>query len=410
MTKHAELSASGASRWVACPGSREAEKGLPNSSNAAAREGTVIHFLSEQHLRRDENFADLSLHVGRFYEADGQMVEVTDEMVELANAYIGWVETNILNNEKIDLIHHELEQRVNFETWVPQGFGTADLIAVYDEHWVDENDEEHQRTVLHVADLKTGRGEVIAEENLQGLLYALGAYDNLMWLQDSYDLVRITIYAPRQSGEDTWELDLAGLLERGKTIAAAAQEAYKPNAKRVAGPQCDYCLARPTCVVAAQHALNTAQLDFDDEFDEVAKTEISYPTDLTLDQVAKILPHLDTMEKWIATVRDYAYAQAMNGQKLTGFKLIQGRAGSRRWASDETSEQALLDLGLSMDDIYEEKMISPTQAEKLIGKDKALKLLEDGVIEQPQTKPKLVPQAAKGTEYVPDPASDFDDE
>ena len=410
MSKHAELSASGASRWVACPGSREAEKGLPNPSNAAAREGTVIHFLSEQHLRRDPAFDDLSQHVGKMYEADGIMVEVTEEMVELANAYISWVETTILNNDAIDLTHHELEQRVNFETWVPNGFGTADLIAVYDEMWTDEDDETHTQTVLHVADLKTGRGEVLAEENLQGLLYALGAYDNLLWLQDQYDVVRISIFAPRQSGEDTWELSLAELLKRGKTIAEAAKEAYAPNARRVPGSHCDYCLARPTCVQAAQHALNTAQLEFDDDFEEVIKTEDSFPTDLTIEQIAKILPHLDTMEKWISTIRDYAYAKAMNGTAVPGFKLIEGRAGARRWAADDSSEAALLEAGLDMEQIYEEKMISPTQAEKLLGKEKAAKLLEDGVIEQPIGKPKLVPQSAKGKEYIPDPTSDFDDE
>lgn len=404
--KHAELSASGASRWVACPGSREAEKGLPNPSNPAAREGTVVHFLSEQHLRGDEKFQDLSQHVGNFYEADEQMVEVTEEMVGLAEQYIEWVKLNITNHPDRTVVHLELEQRVNFETWVPNGFGTADLIAVYDE--VDEFDPSQTRRVLHVVDLKTGRGEVVAAENLQGQLYALGAYDNLLWLQEYYDEVRITIYTPRQRGEDTWALSLSDLLERGKTIAAAAQEAYKPDAKRVAGDQCDYCLARPTCRTAAVHALNTAQIDFDDEFETVELTDISLPTDLTLDQVAKLLPHLDTMEKWIETVREFVYGKAMTGTKVPGYKLIQGRPGSRRWADPETSEQAMLDAGLTMDDIYTETLISPTQAEKLLGKEKAAELLEAGVIVQPQTKPKLVVESAKGTEYKPDPAADFD--
>lgn len=396
---HAELSASGASRWVACPGSREAQQGLPNPSNAAAREGTVIHHLAEESLRGNPDYVYLHEWVGKTIEADDLPVTVTEEMVELAVKYIDWVVEEILQHDDREVLHVEYEQRVNFETWVPEGFGTADLIAVY---------VEDGRRILHVADLKTGRGEVVAYQNMQGILYALGAYDNLLWQWDSYDEVRISIYAPRQGGGSTWELELDDLLEHGEVIAAAAYEAFQPNAKRVAGPQCDFCLARATCVTAAVHALEKARMDFDDDFTVIEVTEASMPKDLTLDQIAELLPHLDVMQSWIDTVKNYAYAQAMQGHAVKGFKLIEGRQGPRNWASEMAAEEALMAEGYDMEDIYEQKLISPTKAEKLLGKQKAQALLTDALVTRSTGAPKLVPENTKGKDYDPDPTKDFD--
>ena len=398
--QHADLSASGASRWVACPGSRAAQDGLPNPSNPAAREGTVIHWLSEEHLRGTKGFEDLYDKVGLTAEADGKVVDITEEMVELAYQYINWVKESFIDNQDRELLHIEYEQRVNFETWVREGFGTADLITVYVEDGL---------TILHVADLKTGRGEVLANNNLQGILYALGAYDNLLWQWTDYDEIRISIFAPRQGGEDTWALSQEDLMQHGEIIRSAAEEAFSEGARRVAGPQCDYCLARPTCKTAARHALETARFDFDDDFSKVEATDETVPTGLNLDQIAEILPHLDTIEAWIKVVRDYAYAQAMQGHAVRGFKLIQGRAGARSWASEMDAEGTLMAEGYDMEDIYEQKLISPTKAEKLLGKVKAAELLTDELVLRPEGKPKLVAENAKGKEYIPDPTKDFDD-
>ncbi len=41
MAKHAILSASGASRWLACPPSARLEENYPNKSSEFAKEGTL---------------------------------------------------------------------------------------------------------------------------------------------------------------------------------------------------------------------------------------------------------------------------------------------------------------------------------------------------------------------------------
>lgn len=48
MTTHAKLSASGSHRWLACPGSVEAESKVPQGkSSLAAQEGTCAHELAD---------------------------------------------------------------------------------------------------------------------------------------------------------------------------------------------------------------------------------------------------------------------------------------------------------------------------------------------------------------------------
>ena len=52
MTQHAILSASGASRWLACPPSARLEQNFPNTTSEYAEEGTLAHELGEQVLKQ----------------------------------------------------------------------------------------------------------------------------------------------------------------------------------------------------------------------------------------------------------------------------------------------------------------------------------------------------------------------
>lgn len=49
--KHALLSASGASRWLACPPSAKLEEQFPDAESEAAAEGTLAHELAEAKVR-----------------------------------------------------------------------------------------------------------------------------------------------------------------------------------------------------------------------------------------------------------------------------------------------------------------------------------------------------------------------
>ena len=51
------------------------------------------------------------------------------------------------------------------------------------------------------------------------------------------------------------------------------------------------------------------------------------------------------------------------------YKLVEGRRGKRDWRSPEDAEALMKSMRLKKDEMYDEKLISPTKAEKLL-KDK----------------------------------------
>ena len=134
MTAHAKLSASGAHRWMNCPGSVKAEEGLKESTSPFAEEGTRAHDLMEMML------TGKPIRVGAY----------DLEMWEYVESYVSYV----LGQKKPgDALF--IERRVNFSEWVPDGFGTSDAIVLND-------------TKLSVIDLKFGKGHrVEAHSNMQ---------------------------------------------------------------------------------------------------------------------------------------------------------------------------------------------------------------------------------------------------
>src|SRR5699024_930183 len=77
-----------------------------------------------------------------------------------------------------------LEQRLDFSEWVPEGFGTGDVVLISD-------------GILEVIDLKYGKGVAVsAVDNPQLRLYGIGAYSQYEMLYD-IDSVVMTIVQPR---------------------------------------------------------------------------------------------------------------------------------------------------------------------------------------------------------------------
>lgn len=63
MSAHAQLGPSGASRWMACPGSVRLSAGLPDESSPFAEEGTKAHELAEICLKQGYHPSDLPAHL-----------------------------------------------------------------------------------------------------------------------------------------------------------------------------------------------------------------------------------------------------------------------------------------------------------------------------------------------------------
>ncbi len=366
MGEHALLSASSSHRWLNCPPSARLEEGFADSANDYAAEGTAAHALAEHKLRE---FLKLSSKrpVSRY---DSQELEdYTDAYVAYACELIS--EAYLRSNDPITLV----EQRLDFSHYVPEGFGTGDLVIVAD-------------GILDVVDLKYGKGIMVsAEHNPQMMLYALGAlalFDNLYDIQK----VRMTICQPRLDNISIFELPLDKLLIWAETeLKPKALLAMKGEGEFVCGEHCRFCRARATCRTRAERNLELAKLDF------------KPPALLTDDEIAEVLSRAEDLARWSADVWEYAQSEAISGRKKwPGYKVVEGRS-NRKYSDEAVVAETLLAAGqYSENTIYNRKLIGITDMEKLLGKKQFNELL-DSFIVKPPGKQTLVVASDKRQEW-----------
>ena len=56
---------------------------------------------------------------------------------------------------------------------------------------------------------------------------------------------------------------------------------------------------------------------------------------LEADEIAEILPQIDSLVSWAEDIKSYALEQALSGVRYPGFKLVEGR--SNRKYTDEVA-------------------------------------------------------------------------
>ena len=108
------------------------------------------------------------------------------------------------------------------------------------------------------------------------------------------------------------------------------------------------------------------------------------PATLSLDEIAEILPKLDQLIEWANSVREYAKEQALKGEKINGYKLVNGRP-TRKWLNEPEVIKVLNTLGYSKEQILETKLLSPAKIETLLGKDNFFKELNKLVNSESKT-------------------------
>jgi hypothetical protein len=113
------------------------------------------------------------------------------------------------------------------------------------------------------------------------------------------------------------------------------------------------------------------------------------PSTLTVEQIKSVLDNKDLIDKWLKSVHSYVLGQIETGNGFPGYKIVAGRS-NRKWEDPVIAEKTL--RGYIGDQAYNQKLKSPAQAEKALGKEK--KLIKDLII-KPQGKPVLVPESDK---------------
>ena len=356
-SKHAMLSASSAHRWLNCTPSARLEQEFKDRQTEAAAEGTAAHALAEYKLRR-------ALHqqakrpVSRY--ANSEMDEHTDDYAQFVQEAIAEAKrycTDPVVN---------IEQRLDFSDYVPDGFGTGDCVLVADRR-------------LHIIDFKYGQGVLVeAEHNPQMMLYALGALHVYDALYD-VDEVSMTIYQPRRANVSTWTISVDELRAWAENeLRPRAQLAYSGEGEYCPGAWCMFCRAAVKCRARAEEKLRLAQYEF------------AQPPVLTDGEIAGILGKLDDLVRWASDIREYALNAALSGVHFDGWKVVEGRA-NRRYTDEAAVAQAVIATGY---DPYEHRLLGISAMEKLLGKKKFSEVLGE-LVERPQGKPTLVPASDK---------------
>ena len=364
---HALLSPSASHRWLNCTASPLLEAGIPNRDTDYTKEGTLAHAYCAKSLKamlgqptdgEDEEIKDLNAYL------TGEMLDHVETYSAIVGDKLSQAAMKVKDSQLI------VEQKLSFERWIPESFGTADAIIITD-------------GVMEVIDFKYGKGvEVSATWNPQMMIYALGA---IAQYEDEYNInkVRMTIVQPRLSNLSEFDISVEGLMWWAHTILEPkAKEAMGGKGSQCSGEWCKFCRAKTQCAKIAADCLGS--------FDEFGgKNTIDAD-----DMAEKVLPKLATIKAWVGAMEEKALEDALNGVKFPGYKIVEGRS-IRKVSDPGELGKRLLEKGFSSDKVFKPMELETiTALEKLVGK-KDFAAISDGLIIKPQGKPTLVPDSDK---------------
>lgn len=386
---HSLLSPSGAHRWLVCPASVPLTANMPDEESDYALEGTLAHAWAEALLKGkvkaedDPPFTADELALCKEKKFD------LSDMRDHVNFY-----ADLVRNIGGDLfVEHHLD--IEAITGEDGAAGTADCVAIKD-------------TTLYVIDLKYGREKVEAVDNPQLAIYGRAALNSFFMIQDITD-VHMIIVQPRLNSVSEWTLSAEELVDitdkykdqatvclnllKRKTIKA---ELYQPSVKG-----CRWCRARTTCRALAKFALTAAGLDI---------LQARGPL-LDKAELGACLDKLDLIDQWSSALKEAALSMIVAGDEIPGWKAITGREGNRKWGDEASAEASLIAFKVADDDLYTKKLISPTQAAKLIKKKKLTQEQFDKlpIVREPG-KPTLAPASDPRPSFREMSAADYPDE
>lgn len=347
-----------------CPASVRATEGLPDSTSAAAAEGTAAHELCSHCLTTGDDpatFLDMWVDIHakegapRFVSLDEPPTEdmrffqIDEEMVDGVSMYREHILRMIGDGAEEHYL--EVEQRMDMTHLHPGIFGTGDATLFFAE-----------RRHLHVIDFKYGKGIAVeADDNPQLLLYAAGAARR----HHNAKIAKLTVHivqprAPHPKGPvRSYEIDLLDLFEFEDTLSAAAARTDDPNAPFKAGEWCHdgFCKLQATCAANRAFRLEAAGAEFGS-----VDIETVFPAveTMTPEQRGRVLREADGLLSYAKAVQQFEHDRAMRGDVPAGFKLVAKRA-TRKWKDADAARIAMLDMAI--EPYQPAKLKSPAMAE-----------------------------------------------
>jgi hypothetical protein len=335
MKKQLVLRPSSASRWIQCPASVKLSLDVPyQESGDAAKLGTAIHTIAETCYLTG---VDPDGFVGS--KVEGMMID--QDNADFAKAHISAIR-EIESNQGHVLVEQYLTA---YEDEDVRCGGTADVVS-----WSDRTG------TLIVADLKTGRGYVDANSD-QMKIYAIGAMRQSKFL---YGKIQLKVIQPHHGADRTHEMSLQELRDWHSntlmpSIKKATQDDVEPTPSESA---CQWCPAKIKCPAQRQNM---------SEFADMAEKKIEL-THWSDDEIGELLDSAKMVEDYIKALRDYAEKKIKDKGVIKGWQLAPKRA-QRKWIDEHAAFSRLVAMGFDSSKLMVTELVSPSIAEKLIGKD-----------------------------------------
>lgn len=381
---HARLSPSGAHRWMRCPGSSVLEAQYPDSSSVFADEGTAAHTLAAFCLQDN---TDAHEYIGEVIHVGERKFTVDKSMAKFVQDYVDYVREQaeggtLLVEQKLPIGHVTGEEGAH---------GTSDAVVI-------------KGSTLKVIDLKYGMGvRVDAAQNEQAQMYALGALEAYDMLGD-FKTVELHIHMPRLEHVSDWSIPVADLCSFGADVGKAARAVEEASyasgddikAYLAAGEkQCKFCRAKSGCPAYVESIAEVlvGEVATKDDFAALLAADKVEPVGAdTGDNFLSIaMSKVDAVEQWCKAVRAEVDRRLTSGKPVEGFKLVDGKRGPRKWASEAEAEKMLKSFRLKLDEMYEKSLISPTTANKIFKSDPKRWAKLEKLITQSDGKPSVAP-------------------
>ena len=394
---HSLISPSGATRWANCAGSVRFTMNEKQTTNSAAQRGTDIHQMGEGILNGVEYVEAQSVIRDNSSGDDvSSMFYANRDMLEEATAYAKYVKDLMIGP------HSELFVESNVMI-LPD----YDLSGHVDACVIDG-------TTLHVIDLKTGRGEVSAENNMQMQLYAIGLYEEHEMF---YDIENIHLHIVQDNAmihnTNDWELSLDDLMDFREWISERARLALQEDSVCTPSPSaCQWCSHQAKCKALLDKTTEVITGEFD-SLDDMADTDIAtdFPETVSVEDMLNLLGHQKMITNLFKAYEQRLLDTMMAGEKVDGYKLVLGTK-NKKW-KNETEAFAKLKSWMPIaefEDYAPRKLCTPTQAAKMIkgvGISARKANIFDQMWERPEGDVKIALSSSKSKEFVP--VAEFDE-
>lgn len=326
---HSPLGASGAHRWMVCPGSVLLSEGIEDEESEFAAEGTAAHTLGELCLDRSMITEPWELIGGAIkgksvYPPEykkripKEAILVGKDMVDAVQYYLDQLEA-----------WHPREDRNQGNHWVERKFHCPDI----HEYFYGTSDFifwDEATSTLHVWDYKHGAGIVVdVEDNPQLKYYAIGALEDLgLW--DSATKIVIHIVQPRGWHSDGahryTEIDPDDLDAWAFDELTPAMDRGLISRDVVFGEHCRFCAARKSQCPAVMAAIA--------ELEELLKMAMKNDDEgvelMTPAQVGRLMELEKLARPIIKAAGQRAFKLLGQGKKVPGVKLVPAKK-NRVW-------------------------------------------------------------------------------